>query len=358
MSSGAGWSPRPGSSRTARSASTATASRPWAAPAPATDRRGLDPAGLRRHARPRRRRAHVHDRRPGRGPRGGRASTPGTARPPARQPGHRADRTCCGRPQWPPAAGRGRHAGRVPLRGAVPVGRRGAARRTPTTCATRTPTSWPSCSTWAAVRMVTIAPELPRRAGRDPAARRRAASSPRSATPTPRTSRPWPRSRPARRVGTHVCNGMRPVHHREPGPVVALLDAPTVVCEQIADGVHLHDGMLRHAIRTAGPDRIALITDAIDAAGMPDGELRARRPGGHGGATGWPGSTRDGAIAGSTLTMDAGAAPYRPEWSEHCGRLPDGLRHAGSGAGARPRARRDRRGPPGRPGAAGRRRSP
>jgi N-acetylglucosamine-6-phosphate deacetylase len=106
-------------------------------------------------------------------------------------------------------------------------------------------------------------------------------------------------------VGTHVCNGMRPVHHREPGPVVALLDAPTVICEQIPDGIHLHDGMLRHAVNTAGPDRVALITDAIDAAGRPDGSYEL------GGQAvrveqGVARLERDGAIAGSTLTMAAG----------------------------------------------------
>jgi N-acetylglucosamine-6-phosphate deacetylase len=106
-------------------------------------------------------------------------------------------------------------------------------------------------------------------------------------------------------VGTHVCNGMRPVHHREPGPVVALLDAGTVVCEQIPDGIHLHDGMLRHAIHSAGPDRIALITDAIDAAGMSDGSYEL------GGqavsvANGVARLNPGGAIAGSTLTMADG----------------------------------------------------
>jgi N-acetylglucosamine-6-phosphate deacetylase len=105
-------------------------------------------------------------------------------------------------------------------------------------------------------------------------------------------------------VGTHVFNGMRPPHHREPGPVIALLDARTVVCELIADGIHLHPGMLSFAAKAAGPDRTALITDAMDAAGMPDGtyELggqavtvtdRVAR------------LTRGGSIAGSTLTMDA-----------------------------------------------------
>jgi N-acetylglucosamine-6-phosphate deacetylase len=87
--------------------------------------------------------------------------------------------------------------------------------------------------------------------------------------------------------------------------VVALLDAPNVVCEQIPDGVHLHDGMLRHAVHTAGPGRIALITDAIDAAGMTDGRYDL------GGQTvrvegGVARLERDGAIAGSTLTMAAG----------------------------------------------------
>ncbi|MEH1165667.1 N-acetylglucosamine-6-phosphate deacetylase [Micromonospora sp. CPCC 205539] len=105
-------------------------------------------------------------------------------------------------------------------------------------------------------------------------------------------------------VGTHLFNGMRPVHHREPGPVVALLDAPTVVCELVADGVHLHDGTLTFATSTAGPDRAALITDAMAAAGMPDGEYEL------GGqavsvADGVARLARDGAIAGSTLTMDA-----------------------------------------------------
>ncbi|MFD2767597.1 N-acetylglucosamine-6-phosphate deacetylase [Micromonospora eburnea] len=105
-------------------------------------------------------------------------------------------------------------------------------------------------------------------------------------------------------VGTHLFNGMRPVHHREPGPVVALLDAPNVVCELVADGVHLHDGMLTFAASSAGPERTALITDAMAAAGMPDGEYEL------GGqavtvADGVARLSRDGAIAGSTLTMDA-----------------------------------------------------
>ncbi|WP_433648782.1 N-acetylglucosamine-6-phosphate deacetylase [Micromonospora zamorensis] len=105
-------------------------------------------------------------------------------------------------------------------------------------------------------------------------------------------------------VGTHLFNGMRPVHHREPGPVVALLDEPTVICELVADGVHLHDGMLTFATATAGPDRAALITDAMAAAGMADGEYEL---GGQAVTVtdGVARLARDGSIAGSTLTMDA-----------------------------------------------------
>jgi N-acetylglucosamine-6-phosphate deacetylase len=105
-------------------------------------------------------------------------------------------------------------------------------------------------------------------------------------------------------VATHLFNGMRPVHHREPGPIVALLDSPTVTCELIADGVHLHDGSLAFAAHAAGPGRSALITDAISATGMPDGEYDL---GGQPVAVtdGVARLTRDGSIAGSTLTMDA-----------------------------------------------------
>jgi N-acetylglucosamine-6-phosphate deacetylase len=104
-------------------------------------------------------------------------------------------------------------------------------------------------------------------------------------------------------VGTHLFNGMRPIHHRDPGPVVGLLDTPPVVCELIADNIHLHPGALAFAARAAGPDRTMLITDAMDAAGMPDGRYEL------GGqevvvADRVARLARNGSIAGSTLTMD------------------------------------------------------
>ncbi|MEV0896757.1 N-acetylglucosamine-6-phosphate deacetylase [Actinoplanes sp. NPDC049802] len=103
-------------------------------------------------------------------------------------------------------------------------------------------------------------------------------------------------------VATHLFNGMRPPHHREPGPVVGLLSS-TAVCELIADNIHLHPGMLAFAAGSTGPDRAVLVTDAMDATGMPDGRYEL------GGqqvvvADRVARLAHNGAIAGSTLTMD------------------------------------------------------
>jgi N-acetylglucosamine-6-phosphate deacetylase len=75
-------------------------------------------------------------------------------------------------------------------------------------------------------------------------------------------------------VGTHLFNAMRPLHHREPGPVLALLEDPRVVVELIADGVHVHAAILRATVEAAGTERVALVTDATAAAGLGDGEFR------------------------------------------------------------------------------------
>jgi N-acetylglucosamine-6-phosphate deacetylase len=153
------------------------------------------------------------------------------------------------------------------------------------------------------VRMVTIAPELPgaldaisliTRAGAVAAVGHTDASYEQALEAV----------RAGATVGTHLGNAMRPVHHRAPGPIIALLGSAEVVCELVADGVHLHDGMLRFACATAGARRVALVTDAIAAAGHPDGEYEL------GGqavlvANGVARLARDGAIAGSTLTADA-----------------------------------------------------
>jgi N-acetylglucosamine-6-phosphate deacetylase len=72
-------------------------------------------------------------------------------------------------------------------------------------------------------------------------------------------------------VGTHLFNAMRPIDRREPGPIVALLEDDRITVELITDGVHVDPAIYRHVTRSAGPDRVSLITDAMAAAGMADG---------------------------------------------------------------------------------------
>ena len=105
------------------------------------------------------------------------------------------------------------------------------------------------------------------------------------------------------RLATHLYNAMRPVHHREPGVVVAALEDDRVTVELVNDGVHLHDAIVRSTFREAGAERVALVTDAILAAGMGDGVHGSgrRRIEVSGGAARLAGSST---IAGSTLTMD------------------------------------------------------
>lgn len=69
---------------------------------------------------------------------------------------------------------------------------------------------------------------------------------------------------------THAFNAMRPLHHRAPGPVAAAADSEHVTLELIVDGVHVHGPMVRTAFALA-PGRVALITDAMAAAGCADG---------------------------------------------------------------------------------------
>jgi N-acetylglucosamine-6-phosphate deacetylase len=96
---------------------------------------------------------------------------------------------------------------------------------------------------------------------------------------------------------------MRPVHHREPGVVVAALEDDRVTVELVNDGVHLHDAIVRATFRQVGCDRVALVTDAIVAAGEGDGAYGSgrRRIEVRGGVARLAGGSP---IAGSTLTMD------------------------------------------------------
>ncbi len=73
---------------------------------------------------------------------------------------------------------------------------------------------------------------------------------------------------------THFMNAMAPFHHRSPGPVGWGLLRSDVTCDLIADGVHLDPYTLRLLLQTKGPDLLILISDAIAAAGLGDGEYK------------------------------------------------------------------------------------
>jgi N-acetylglucosamine-6-phosphate deacetylase len=124
-----------------------------------------------------------------------------------------------------------------------------------------------------AIRMVTLAPE---RAGSDDAITRLVDAG--VVVAVGHTDATYAQTHHAvelgATVGTHLFNAMRPVHHREPGPVIALLQDARVTAELIADGVHVHPAMQDAVIDAAGADRVALVTDATAAAGLGDGEFR------------------------------------------------------------------------------------
>lgn len=84
-----------------------------------------------------------------------------------------------------------------------------------------------------------------------------------------------PGARSARPTATHLFNGMRPLHHREPGPAGECLAAAArgeLVVELVADGVHLAPETTRMVFDLVGADNIALVTDAMAATGMADGD--------------------------------------------------------------------------------------
>ncbi|MFI5686726.1 N-acetylglucosamine-6-phosphate deacetylase [Streptomyces sp. NPDC051636] len=104
-------------------------------------------------------------------------------------------------------------------------------------------------------------------------------------------------------VATHLFNAMPALGHRSPGPIAALLQDERVTVELINDGTHLHPAALELAFHHAGAERVAFITDAMDAAGIGDGrymlgplEVEV--------SEGVARLVEGGSIAGSTLTLD------------------------------------------------------
>lgn len=153
-----------------------------------------------------------------------------------------------------------------------------------------------------AIRMVTLAPERP---GSGEAIRRFLDAG--VVVAVGHTDASYERTHQAialgATVGTHLFNAMPPLHHREPGAALALLEHPDVTVELIPDGVHVHPAAVHAVVRAAGPKRVAVITDAIAAAGCEDGpyqlgavsiDVRA----------GVARVRATSTIAGSTATMD------------------------------------------------------
>jgi N-acetylglucosamine-6-phosphate deacetylase len=103
-------------------------------------------------------------------------------------------------------------------------------------------------------------------------------------------------------LATHLYNAMSPLHHRAPGTVGAALADDRLTVMLIADAVHAHPAALNVALRSKGPERVALVTDAIAAAGAPPG--RYALAGVEVISDGQTARLADGTLAGSTLTLD------------------------------------------------------
>lgn len=110
------------------------------------------------------------------------------------------------------------------------------------------------------------------------------------------------------RQSTHTFNAQSPLHHRAPGVVGAVLGDARVRAELIADGVHVHPGAMRALWAAKGAEGIILISDAMRATGMPDGDYTL----GSYAVTkrGKSATLADGTLAGSVLTMDVGLVNF------------------------------------------------
>ncbi len=102
--------------------------------------------------------------------------------------------------------------------------------------------------------------------------------------------------------GVHVFNGMKGIHHRDPGCAGAVLLEKDAYVEVIADGVHLHSGILDLIYRLKGPKKMGLISDCIVAGGMCDGNYKLGMLNVE--VNNGIARTASGSLAGSTLTLE------------------------------------------------------
>jgi len=106
---------------------------------------------------------------------------------------------------------------------------------------------------------------------------------------------------------THTFNAMRPLDHREPGILGTVLTCDTLFAEMICDGIHTAREMAKLWWRAKGPERAILVTDAMSAAGMPDGEYQL---GGFAVQVANGRAMVGDVLAGSVLTLDRALANF------------------------------------------------
>ena len=100
---------------------------------------------------------------------------------------------------------------------------------------------------------------------------------------------------------THLFNAQSALHHRMPGVAGAALVDDRLYCEVIADGIHLHSDIVALAYRAKGREKLVVITDAMEASGMQDGNYHLGGQVVH--VKNGVARLADGSLAGSTLTM-------------------------------------------------------
>ena len=106
---------------------------------------------------------------------------------------------------------------------------------------------------------------------------------------------------------THTFNAMRPLDHREPGILGTVLTCDALYAEMICDGIHTAAEMVKLWWRAKGPERAILVTDAMSATGMPDGEYQL---GGFAVQVANGRAMARGVLAGSVLTLDCALANF------------------------------------------------
>lgn len=153
------------------------------------------------------------------------------------------------------------------------------------------------------LRLITLAPELP---GATAIMRRLLAAG--VTVSMGHTDATYEQAREAIQLGvthmTHCFNAMRPLNHRLPGPLAAVVQAPQVLGELIADGVHVHPAVMNALVKMLGAERTIVITDALSAAGI--GEITFDFAGQPAQVICGAAHLADGTLTGSVLTMDQG----------------------------------------------------